>query len=408
MAQIIVHSDVFNDWALAFHGNYYSHREHFIYGGAGSGKSYAIAQHLILQLLGNDYFRCVYMRKVARTIRNSQFLLFKDIIRQWGIGELIDIREVDMTITNKANGNVLMSAGADDIEKIKSIQEPNCIWIEEATEFTLADYLQLQLRVRTRKAFNYTIASFNPISKSHWLYEYISKKGNEVNVIKTTYQDNKFIDEQYIYQLEALKGQDEDYYNVYALGEWGSGDRALVYKWTIGAFPDDIGNADVFYGIDFGYNNPTAVVECAMIDGKVYVREVLYESRLTNTQLIERLKELITNKALPIYCDSEDTNRIEELFNHSFNVYKSNKDVKYGIGVVNSFVPIIDRNSLNLIAEIENYKFMKDKNDNILDVPVKFKDHLMDAMRYAITTHNDRIGNKPDIRIKKYKLNKNI
>jgi phage terminase large subunit len=381
-----------------------SHREHFIYGGAGSGKSYAVAQHLILQLLGNDYFRCVYMRKVARTIRNSQFLLFKDIINNWNISHLFDVKEVDMSIVCKSNGNMLISAGADDIEKIKSIQEPNCIWIEEATEFSLIDYLQLQLRLRTRKAFNYTIATFNPVSKSHWLYDYISKKANDVNVIKTTYKDNQFIDEAYVLQLQSLKQQDEDYYNVYALGEWGTGDRALVYKYEIGLFPENIDGADVFYGIDFGYINPTAIVQCVIIDGRVYVRELLYQSNLTNSKLISKMNDLIEHKHHPIYCDSEDKNRIEELYNNGYNVYPSNKNVSYGISVVNSFVPIIDKHSTNLIAEIENYKFMKDKNGNITDKPVKFKDHLMDAMRYAITTHTEKIGNKPDIRIKKYKI----
>lgn len=399
--KIIIDSDIFNKYFFKLHNNFKNFREHFLYGGAGSGKSYAIAQHLLLQLLGNDYFRCVYMRKVARTIRNSQFLLFKDIIKQWGVSDLVDIREVDMTIINKFNGNVLMSAGADDIEKIKSIQEPNCIWLEEATEFKLTDYLQLQLRLRTKKSHNYIISSFNPISKSHWLYDYVTKNSEKINLLKTTYKDNKFVDEFYIKQLEDLKNQDEEYYNIYALGEWGCGERTLVFKWEIGDFPEDFNQYAVFYGIDFGYNNPTAIVECVLKEGKIYVREILYESRLTNSDLIERMKDLIQFKSAPIYCDSEDKNRIEELFNSGFNVHTSNKDVKYGISVVNSFVPIIDKNSTNLITEIENYKFQKDKNDNILDVPIKFKDHLMDAMRYAITTHNDKIGNKSDIRVKK-------
>ncbi len=45
--------------------------------------------------------------------------------------------------------------------------------------------------------------------------------------------------------------------------------------------------------------------------------------------------------------------------------------------------PYIDYNSPNLLEEIQGYKWKVDKDENVLDEPVKFRDHLMDARRYA-------------------------
>lgn len=377
-----------------------THKELFIYGGAGSGKSYAIAQLILLLALTQSYFRCVYMRKVARTIRASQFMLFQDVINSWNLEKYFKVNRGDMIITS-FNGNMLIPMGADNIDKLKSIQEPTHFWLEETTEFSLNDYKQVRLRLRTKKGRNCVLSTFNPVSKNHWLFKYISSKDN-VYTMKSTYIDNKFIDASYRKTLEELKFIDEDYYNVYALGEWGIGSRDAVFSnYTFGEFKD-IG--EVFYGIDFGYTNPTAIVECREYDGKIYARELLYEKGLTNTQLLQHIDKMIKNKTAPIYCDSEDRNRIEELFNKGYYVYPAYKDIMHGISIVNSFELVIDSQSSNMIKEIETYTFMKDKDGNVIEKPVKFNDHLMDALRYAIATHYKDKPMKPQVKIfKKHK-----
>ena len=44
------------------------------------------------------------------------------------------------------------------------------------------------------------------------------------------------------------------------------------------------------------------------------------------------------------------------------------------------------RFKLSVSDQVKNYKWKTDNDGNTLDEPVKFRDHLMDAMRYAIYT----------------------
>ena len=61
----------------------------------------------------------------------------------------------------------MLAQGLDKIEKIKSIQEPTDIWVEEATDCEQRDIEQLGLRIRTKKVEKVQPSfSFNPIDKT--------------------------------------------------------------------------------------------------------------------------------------------------------------------------------------------------------------------------------------------------
>ncbi len=75
-----------------------------------------------------------------------------------------------MKIIFKANGAIIDFLGLDDREKLKSIEGITSIWIEEATELTKEDFLQVDLRLRGRtKSYKQIMLSFNPISSLHWI-----------------------------------------------------------------------------------------------------------------------------------------------------------------------------------------------------------------------------------------------
>src|SRR3990172_9589551 len=199
------------------------------YGGRGSGKSVFIAQRYLYKCLSQPYFRLLYCRKVARTIRNSQFQLFKDLIDRSGLTPAFTIKEATMEI-DCVNGNMMIAAGMDDTEKIKSIAELTDIWCEEATEFSKEDIIQLNLCLRTRKATNQLILSFNPITTANWIYESLFvKKEFEANILKTTYLDNRFLPPSYSIEMQRLKEFNENVYKYSALGEWGGQQEGLIY-----------------------------------------------------------------------------------------------------------------------------------------------------------------------------------
>ena len=289
-----------------------------------------------------------------------------------------------------ANGNKMIAHGLDNIEKIKSIQEPTDIWVEEATEITKQELTQLNLRLRTKKAkFNQVCLSFNPISSEHWIYDSLFvKKEFEADTLKTTYLDNRFLPDEYKKQLDDLKNTDENYYKVYCLGEWGGQIRGAIY--THWQFCDHIPQfAEMIYGLDFGFNNPTALVKIGRVEKHLYVQQLLYKTGMTNTELINELKKLDIGKA-PIYADSADPQRIEEIYRDGFNIRPADKgkdSVRKGIDTVKTCTLNIMDDSPDLIKEIRNYKWAEDKNGKTLEEPVKFLDHCMDALRYAIHSH---------------------
>ena len=194
-----------------------------LYGGAGSGKSVFVAQKIILRMLSEKNHKFLVARKVAKTLRESTFSLLRGIISDWGMTTLFEVNKTDMTITCKLNDNKIMHAGLDDVEKMKSVHGITGVWIEEASELEQSDFQQLDLRLRGFTTnYKQIIISFNPISSLHWLKTFFfdNEKAN-TTVSHSTYLNNNFIDDAYKQVLDDMKHEDEYYYMVYALGEWG-------------------------------------------------------------------------------------------------------------------------------------------------------------------------------------------
>ncbi len=145
---------------------------------------------------------------------------------------------------------------------------------------------------------------------------------------------------------------------------------------------------DVCFGLDFGFNNPSALVMVGIYDDELYVKELLYESGLTNTALIKKLGSVIPERyrGSVIYADSAEPARIEEINEAGYTCEPADKSVKDGIDYLRSKKKHISRRSVNLIDEMGLYKHKQDRSGEYLDEPVKFKDHAVDALRYGAYT----------------------
>ncbi len=194
-------------------------------GGGGSGKSKFSAQKIIYRMLAEKNHRFMVVRKVGDTLRDSVFADLIKVIHEWGYEDLFYIptgRSSEIYIKCKLNGNEILFYGLDKVEKRKSIEGITNIWIEEASELTVDDYRQLNIRMRGKSNYNQMIISFNPININHWLKsEFFDKTALDVTTSKTTYKDNPFLDAGTKKELEAFKDTDPYYYTVYALAEWG-------------------------------------------------------------------------------------------------------------------------------------------------------------------------------------------
>jgi phage terminase large subunit len=357
-------------------------RINLIYGGAGSGKSYSIAQWFIVKCITEQNKTILITRKTLPSLKLTAYKLFKELLSEYQIK--YEENKSDLVIW--INSNEVYFKSLDDPEKIKSANF-NYVWGEEATELTFDDYKQLNIRTRRKTdTLNQLFFSFNPIDSFHWLKtKVIDTLADNVGVLTSNYKDNPFLSQDYIDELIALKNQDSTYYQIYTLGEWGVLKNLIYSNWdVVDTWPK---HDDLFSGLDFGYNNPSALIELLLYDNEIYIRELLYETHLTNTDLIGKMKVLLPKKSNPIYPDSAEPDRIEEIKREGFNVKPAEKDVHDGIDHVKRYKLHIHRDAINVIKEIQSYKWKEDKDGNIIDDPVKFNDHAMDAIRYAIFTH---------------------
>lgn len=245
-------NDIYLKYGLPFKGRYL-----YLFGGAGSGKSYFAVQKWVIRLMQEEGHRILVTRKVARTIKNSVWNLFLRCIDQFGISHLVKKNKVEKTITFP-NGNQILFAGVDDPEKVKSIDGITGQLHEEVTEQEKGDFLQLDMRLRGEtKNYKQVTSCFNPVSKEHWLVELVEPnldgkklpsniidlkvyEGGKVwdfiklviadngekeyvvtRVINTTYKDNFMIDNEYRTILKTISSLSENHEQVYEFGRWG-------------------------------------------------------------------------------------------------------------------------------------------------------------------------------------------
>jgi phage terminase large subunit len=255
------------------------------------------------------------------------------------------------------------------------------LYINEANLIPLETYRQLELRTRKTIYLDY-----NPADEYHWIYDQLlDAKRSDVTFIKSNYQDNPFLTDQEIAHIERYRSVDENYWRVYGLGERGSSRSTIYTHWQqCDTLPE---SGEEIWGLDFGYNNPTAIVQVKIYDDDIYVRERLYRSHITNPERIAWLKTTEVPPVIYADADSAEPEFIDEIYSAGFNVHKANKDVIKGIDTVRARNLYITRDSVNLIKEIKSYKYKEDMEGRTLEEPVKLNDHLCDAMRYAVHTY---------------------
>ena len=195
-------------------------------GGGSSGKSVFAAQKLIYRTLAEPGHKFLVVRKVKADLRDSAFAELKNVIRAWGMENLFLIptgRSSELYLKCLVNGNEIIFYGLDDVERRKSLQGITGMWTEEASELTVEDFRQLDIRMRgVSPYYKQIILTFNPIVITHWLKgEFFDSLKPNATTHHSTYQDNQFLPAEDRAVLEGFKGVDDYYYTVYCLGEWG-------------------------------------------------------------------------------------------------------------------------------------------------------------------------------------------
>jgi len=351
-----------------------------LYGSAASGKSYFIAQKIIYRILTENNHRFLIVRKVARTLRHSVFQSIIDILSQWKIIKLFKINKSEMTITYAPKNSSIIFLGVDDVEKLKSIAGVTSVFIEEATELTIEEFHQIDLRLRGEtENYKQIMLAFNPISINNWVKKHwFDTIQEDALVVKTTYLDNRYIDEQYRNVLEALKHSNYELYKVYALGEFGLLKGVIYPQITIvDEMPEGLEN--VGFGADWGFVDPSVIVMGGFKGNDVYLDELLHRTGMLTREIIKYMP-----KETYGYADSAEKDRIVECQRAGLWVQPAIKEVTAGINRVKSYNIHITRRSVNLIKDFQVYSWKQDKNGNELEVPDHFHSDGCDAVRYFV------------------------
>lgn len=354
-------------------------------GGARSGKSYSILQILLQKFISEDHKEILIARKTLPSLRITAYKVFINLLQDYGYYKKCTHNKTNLTI--KYGNSTVYFLSIDDPEKIKST-EFNYVFLEEVNEFSYNDFIILWTRMSAPTVENQPnrmYLALNPSDEWSWVHQKVTHWDN-AQTIHSTYLDNPFLDANYRKILEDLKDTDPELYQIYALGEYATLSNIIYQNYQIDkVFPPNL--SDEWYGLDWGFNHPTALIRIRSKDGELYLEEIIYQTHLTNQDLIDLMNELHIPKKIPIYADSAEPARIEEIYKAGYNIHPADKNVSGGIDQVKRYKLHIHKDSLNLIKEIRTYKWKEDKNGNILDDPVKWNDDCCDAARYGVYTH---------------------
>ena len=345
-------------------------------GGTRSGKTYNIILWIIFNYCAQNNGKVITVcRKSFPSLRAT---VMRDFI---GILQAYDVYQESNH--NKSNseyhlfGNLVEFISLDMPQKIRG-RKRDLLFVNEGNELYYEDMQQLLFRTQDK-----IILDFNPSDEYHWIYDKLITR-DDCAFFKTTYLDNPFIEDSIKLEIERLRDTDEQYWQIYGLGERSSSRSTIFTYAEVNQIPVDANL--IAYGMDFGYtNDPTTFVSVYSEGHNLYIKEHLYRTHMTTSDISLFLKEekLLGN---PIYADSAEPRLISELRRMGHNIFPSIKgkdSVNAGIDLLKRYKIHILASSSNAISEFRNYKWKEDRSGALVNIPEDKHNHIIDPCRYA-------------------------
>lgn len=358
---------------------YYSGQYRFIgnEGSSRSSKSYSLAQLMVDICLNKKNKEITVVSPSLPHLKRGAMKDVLDVLKYYEIYDEKKHNRTDHIYTFPSTGSYIGFFGVEDTKKVHGPGR-HILW---GNEMNLIDQrIYKQLAIRTQETI---FGDWNPADEFSYVYKIADDPKNKK--IHSTYKNNlHFLPQFQIDEIESLKDADENLWKVYGLGLRGTSSETIYTHWKeCDSFPQcDV----VVYGLDFGFNHPNVLTKVGMLDDRLYVEEMIYESKLTTDDLAYAIKALGLDATSEIFCDAARPDTIEELNRAGLWAMPADKSVWDGINFVKSKKLYITKNSINLLKEIRSYKWLVDKNGIVTEKPVKFKDDGMDSLRYAAFT----------------------
>lgn len=429
---------------------------YLLLGGFGSGKSHETATKIIM-LLMSEKRDAMIIRKTYKSHRKSTFKLFKRLLTQMGLLETNPrvIKNPYKVIARESpfalifpNGSTIIFEGVDDVENIKSVDGITVIWFEEASQLSYRIYKNVRGRARYPGMKTYFFITSNPTGKENWIYKtfFVKDKKERVNKDKTekeltildpevlyakktvvrrgvyyhhsTVDDNPFMNEAYVKELDDLEGYDTQLYESARRGKFGAPENLVLPQFMVAESDEIVYNKvnnipqmDHYTGFDFGFEESYNAVVSMAVDKKkqyLYIYDEIYENHITDDLFLKRNKmqaimlhqrycERNTIQFNPVVGDSSEPKTIKYYRQQGLHiracVNRGTMTNKTGSRVTNTkkvkrFKKIICAPScVNTITELQSLTYAKDKNENILYDEFNIDPHTFSAMWYGLDTY---------------------
>lgn len=357
-------------------------RKKVIQGSTSSGKTFGIMPILYDKGLETPNIKITVTAETLSSLKDGAIDILHKFLQEEGRWQESSWNATDY-IYKLYNGSRIQFKTFDSVGKAKAAGKRDILFINEANHvnYEVADALM----IRSKEVW----LDFNA-DVEFWAHTEVLQS-EEAEFLKVTYLDNEAIPKETLSDLmekkrraeveeaQGIKGYYWNWWQVYGLGEVGQRQELVFAPFEIlKSRPERF--TKFVYGLDFGYQHPTALLRVWHYEDEIFVEEVIYKTLVSD--IVGKIEGLNVEKNIEIIADHARADIIAELRTRGFYVVNADKSVEKGLDIVRKTKVFVHEGALNVIAENKNYKYKK-VNGVLSDTIDKKNDDAMDALRYA-------------------------
>lgn len=384
------------------------HLEYVFKGGRGSTKSTTVGMTIVELMKNNHDIHAVVCRKVGNTIKDSVYNKIKWAIGKQEFTEEFDSKLSPMEITLKSTGQKIYFRGADDPDKIKSINPEfgyiGILWFEELDQFAGPEEIRKIEQSAIRGGnLAWIFKSFNPPkTMNNWANKYVLEPKENRIVHSSTYLDvpKEWLGQPFIDEAEHLKEVNPNAYEHEYMGiANGNGGNVFEYLEIRDITDEEISRMDrIFAGVDYGWYPDAFCYLRTYYDSareKIYLIDELYVNKWSNSKTADWIKKKGYDDYTMI-CDSAEPKSVNDFRDAGLparGAIKGPGSIEYGFKFLQTKTLVIDpKRTPNAYKEITEYEYDRDKEGNVISGYPDGNDHAISALRYAYEPLFNRRG----------------
>jgi len=367
-------------------------RKRIVQGGQGASKTYSIVTILIDYAVKRPNTTITIFQHELSKMRETVILDFINIMK--ALGYFNDSEWTGGKKYNFPNGSFIQFVGLDKEDIGKGFRRDIVYFNEANRGIKFSTYQQIESRAKI------IYLDFNP-DREFWCHTEVMT-GDDYDFIIVTFEHNEKLSEierqsildykrkGFLHPDIASYDQKDNIKSEYWANKWrvyGCGQVGVlegqIYNWNvIDTVPDDA--ELISYGLDFGFNDPTVLVELYKYNLGYIVNQRLWRTHMDASEYPKVFQDLNLNKKITIRADGARPELIATIKKLGFSIEGVDKAQKNDrILLLSSETISVTRQSKELIQEQQNYVWKKSNDGSNKDVPIETDDHSMDATLYS-------------------------